>query len=61
MRSAFLKEDSELEAGTRERASLLVCLLMRACLLACLIWLAICFLLTPIVMCIRRPFDTRVH
>lgn len=30
---------------------LLVRLLMGACLLTCLVWLAICFLLTPIVMC----------
>ena len=49
MRRALLTEDSGFEAETRERPSLLVSLLMGACLLACLVGLAICLLLTPIV------------
>ena len=55
MRGALLTGDSILESGTRERAWLLVRLLMGACLLVCLVWLAISFLVTPILMCMRRP------
>jgi hypothetical protein len=56
MHSALLRGDSGIEAKTRARTWLLVRLFMGACLLACLLWLAICFLLTPLVMYMRRPW-----
>jgi hypothetical protein len=54
MRIALLTAEAGLEDETRERAWLLVRLLMGVCLLACLMWLVICLLLTPIMMCMRR-------